>query len=72
MNIPAKVTKVRGHNAFVQPVNPTTAPAEIAKGDWFRVLCVQVGDVGHLIPPSPGARCQFWLFAPTKLNEGYL
>ena len=69
--LPAVVTKIKGRMAFVVPTNPASAPPEIAKGDWFRVLLPQVGEEGKLIPPSPGARNQQWLFAPYRMNEDY-
>lgn len=69
--IPAVVTKVRGRMAFVVPVDPGSAPPEIAKGDWFRVLLPVVGEEGKLIPPTSGAKHQDWLFAPYRMNEDY-
>lgn len=69
--IPAVVTKVRGRMAFVVPTDPASAPPEIAKGDWFRVLLPVVGEEGKLIPPTSGAKHQDWLFAPYRMNEDY-
>jgi len=67
-HIPAKVTRLRGRMAFVEPVEPAEAPKAIAKGDWFRCLSAEVGDEGVFLPPTPEARLRDWLFAPFKLN----
>jgi len=68
--ITAKVTKMkgRGRNRMAFVVPQAEAPADIAKGDWFRVPCAQVGDEGVLLAPTPGSRLQQWLFAPARMN----